>query len=201
MFKRTSLRIVSAVAGVVIASAVQLTPASAATGVDGFTILYASVGGGAHHCEEIGSDQYGNQAIVCADLYTQPAQDSQGNATYPYHAWAVAEAYCQNSSGVVVQCANITVGADLANAAQGIYATQYSVCGHSNGACPAAREYAVTSDEMYSSSANCSSEPNSSFDAWGLVAAGGTTVIELPQSAKNVTLGSNYSTGHYYICM
>jgi len=47
-----------------------MTPASAATGTDGFTILYASQGNIAHHCEVIGSDSYGSEAIVCVDILT-----------------------------------------------------------------------------------------------------------------------------------
>lgn len=47
-----------------------IAPASAATGVDGFTILYAAEGNTAHHREVIGSDSLGNEGVVCADILT-----------------------------------------------------------------------------------------------------------------------------------
>lgn len=200
MTMRSRMRLTAMLAGLVFAAVGGFSTAGAATGPGGFTILHAATRDGAHHCEIIGGDQYGNQAIICADLLTEPTLPGFTGPSDSYYVFAQAEAMCENSSGQLVQCANIKVGAELANVPSGIISVSTAVCGHADGACPVGRFETYTGTEDYSNSNGCASNGNSAFDVWGIVAAN-ATVIELPQSAKNVSLSSNFSTGHYYICM
>ncbi|MEY9863622.1 hypothetical protein ABH935_009275 [Catenulispora sp. GAS73] len=200
MTARARLRTAALLTGLALIATLGIPAANADTGSDGFPILYASVGQEAHKCEVIGSDQYGNQAVICADLMTIPTFDlSSNNVYYPYYVWAEAEALCQTSAGVVEQCANILVNAEVADGAVGAAGSSSSVCGHAAGACPVGRLTADTNFLSYNSSVGCSSDPH--YDVWGIVLGGGATVIELPKSGKNITLGSNFSTGHNWICM
>ena len=102
MPRRVAVRILSILAAVAAIIGVGFTPAYADTGPGGFTILHAAVGAHIHNCTVIGTDQYDNQAIVCADIFLPET------STYPYSVYAEVEAFCQNSSDVIVQCANIT---------------------------------------------------------------------------------------------
>lgn len=200
MTTRARLRTAALLAGLALIATLGIPTAGAATGSDGFPILYASVGQEAHKCEVVDSDQYGNQAVICADLITSPTFDiTSNNVYYPYYVWAEAEALCQTSAGVVEQCANIVVNAEVADASSGAAGSATKVCGHAAGACPVGRLTVDTNYLQYDSSVGCSSD--SPYDVWGLVLGGGATVIELPKSGKNVTLGSNFSTGHNWICM
>lgn len=168
-----------------------ITPASAATGTDGFTILYAGEGNVAHHCEVIGSDSYGSEAIVCVDILT-------GTESTDYWAHGQIEAFCQKN-GVTEQCAQVDVTGTWANGAGEDSGMGTWVCGHQFGACSTGRNYLTSSTMYYSSASGCSSEPNSIYDVWTVA----TTVefrIELPVSDSWIYLGSNYSTGHYYVC-
>jgi hypothetical protein len=180
--------ILFAVVGVTVAA---ITPASAATGTDGFTILYASEGNIAHHCEIIGSDSDGNEGIVCVDILTGTGSDY-------YWARAQIEAFCYNNSQPV-QCAQVDVTGTWANGADADSGIGQSVCGHQWGACSTGRNYFSGRAIYYTSASGCSSEPNSTYDVWTVATTPGTQ-IELPKSAKWVYLPSNYSTGHYYVC-
>jgi hypothetical protein len=210
MSRRTIFRLASLLAAIAAIFGLSLAPASAATGPDGFPIMYASEGGYAHNCTVIGSDQYGNQAVICADLLSGPSYDIVGDPIYPYYTWAGVEAYCQNSSDVIVQCAQINEDVSIADAVGDVgYDSQ--TCGHSYGACPSGRYTLYTSADgsyfTYYNSDDCATNPDSEFDAWSVVWGGGITYIELPQSDKTVYLGTgnandgeNESNGHYYQC-
>lgn len=213
MSKRTLFRLSSLLAAIAAMFSLGIAPAFADTGADGFTILYASQNDIAHKCNVIGSDKYGNEAVVCADLYTTDTLDL-GVDEYPYFAWAGVEAYCQNSSDVVVRCANIYESVSISDGAGDvIYAGQE--CGHAYGACPAGRYDDQTTTASggesgyleYDESDDCSTDPSSGFDVWSVAYGGGITSVELPESDKTVDLGSgnandgeNESTGHYYAC-
>lgn len=179
--------ILSAAAGMMMAA---VSPASAATGTDGFTILYASQGNIAHHCEVIGSDSYGSEAIVCADILT-------GTGSTDYWSRAQIEAFCYKN-GVTEQCAQVDVTGTWANGTGKNYGMGQWVCGHQFGACATGRNNVISGALYYSSASGCSSETNSTYDVWTVATQG--TEIELPVSAKWVYLGSNYSTGHYWVC-
>jgi hypothetical protein len=169
-----------------------VTPASAATGTDGFPILYAGEGNIAHNCEVIGSDSDGNEAIVCVDILT-------GTGSTDYWAQGRIEAFCYKN-GVTVQCAQVDVSGTWANGTGIDDGIGQWVCGHQFGACSAGRNYITAAwTNYYSSASGCSSEPNSTYDVWTVVTAG-LTGIELPVSGKWVYVGSNYSTGHHYVC-
>ncbi|WP_194909308.1 hypothetical protein [Catenulispora rubra] len=200
MTTRKRLRTAALLTGLALTTTLGIPTVGATTGAGGITILYASEFQRTHNCEVIGSDQYGNQAVVCVDLVTSPMWDTV-NVFYPYYVWAEAEAYCQTSAGVVEQCANIIVTAEVAQEPSGAAGSSAQVCGHAAGACPVGRLTAGTNQLSYNSSVGCSGDPNSGFDAWGIALGGAATVIELPKSGKNVTLSSNYGSGHYYICM
>src|ERR1700730_2373112 len=179
--------ILSAAAGMMMAA---VSPASAATGTDGFTILYASQGNIAHHCEVIGSDSYGSEAIVCVDILT-------GTGSTYYWSRAQIEAFCYKN-GVTEQCAQVDVTGTWANGSVKNYGMGQWVCGHQFGACATGRNNVISAALYYSSASGCSSETNSTYDVWTVATQG--TEIELPVSAKWVYLGSNYSTGHYWVC-
>jgi hypothetical protein len=214
MPKRTLLRLASLLAGITAILGLTLAPAYADTGTGGITILYASQDQSVHKCNVIGSDQYGNTAVVCTDLYIVPSFDGASNTPlYPYFVSAGVEAYCQNSADVVVQCANIIESEAVADAAGDVvYASKN--CGHSSGACPAGRytDYTTTNGTddgylEYDESDDCATNPDSAFDVWSVVWGDGVTSIELPKSDKTVYLGSgnandgsNESSGHYYAC-
>ena len=173
--------------------------ASAATGVEGFTILDASAGNEAHVCHILGTDDDYHEAIVCVDINTKVSGDQvliQGQL----------EAYCQDDNGTVVQCANIMDGGEISSTG-GVWSSYAADCGHSLGPCPTGREYAHSSwmgDGTESGESGCAS--NTSEALWS-IAVGVSTTIELPGSDDSYTLsntgpndGANESTGHYYIC-
>lgn len=140
-----------------------------------------------HVCEVIGSDSYGNQAVVCTDLL---ANDYGGG----YTAQVRTEAYCQDAGTDLVQCANITVTNETAYApASGGIVTSADFsdrCGHGSGSCPATRFYA-TGFEVPTNLPACVAA------AWGVteVTSPGTSV-ELPVSDKTIRLPGNYGTPH-----
>jgi hypothetical protein len=175
------------------------TSASAATGVDGFTILNASAGNEAHVCHILGTDDDYHEAIVCVDINTKVSGDEvliQGQV----------ESYCQDDNGTVVQCANIMSGGEISSAG-GVWSEYAADCGHSLGSCPTGREYAYSSwmgDGTEAGESGCAS--NTAEAIWSIALGVGTT-IELPGSDDSYTLsntdpndGVNESTGHYYIC-
>jgi hypothetical protein len=182
-------------------------PASAATGADGFSILYASQGDTAmaHKCGVVGSAD-GYQAVVCADIVTSEVTPSD------YYSYGQIWAYCQKGSGstaVNVQCAQVEFDGTFADAAEGVRGTVGSwVCGHQYGACSTSRnELSMYNSRIqYTSNSGCGSDPNTNHDVWTNVDQGAE--IELPVSDKWVYLesgsgandGSNFSTGHYYVC-
>jgi hypothetical protein len=169
-------------------------PANAATGPDGFTILYASQGQGAHKCEVVGTrDQYGNEGVVCADLFT--SSDGAGH----YFVRGNVETYCQNSANVVVQCAGMESVSWLTAGNSVSTHTPIFGCGHAAGACPVGRLNNYTDGFEYSTNSGCTSNPDSLNQVWNIDWIAGT-FIELPKSDKTVTPSANWSTGHYYIC-
>jgi hypothetical protein len=170
---------------------IAMPSASASTGTDGFTILYASQGNVAHRCEVIGSDSYGSQAIVCVDILT-------GTGSTDYWARGRIEAFCYKN-GATEQCAQVDITGTWASGAGILSGMGQWVCGHQYGACTTGRPSITSSAEFYGSGSGCSSLPNSTYDLW-TVADQGTTGIELPVSGKWIYLGANFSTGHYYVC-
>jgi hypothetical protein len=212
MPKRTLIRLASLLGGTAAILGLTLAPAYADTGTGGFPILYASQAGLAHNCNVIGSDQYGNKAVVCADLDSFPSFDGFSNIPeYPYYAYSGVEAYCMNSADVDVQCANITEAVSTVDAV-GDAANASLNCGHAAGPCPTGRLSVYTAAAgadifVYYNSDDCATTPDSGFDVWTVVWGDGETSIELPQSDKTVYLGSgnandgsNESNGHYYVC-
>jgi hypothetical protein len=211
MKARWHMRLAAFVLSLIAGSTLGLTPANAGSvnGVGGIPILYAVPANGtanqAHVCKVIGTDKYGNQAVVCVNL-TVLVNGGPGTPL-PYGVTAQAVLYCQNSSNAKVQCANIGERVQLADAASGVDFTENNICGHTNLACPVAGLSAQTGMMSYTSiTPACESDPNSGYDDWALV-VGGVTVIELPGSDQNVTLdssnandGSNFSSGHHYAC-
>jgi hypothetical protein len=171
-------------------------PASAATGPDGFTILYASQGNIAHQCNVIGQAD-GYQAVVCADVLT-------GTGSTYYWIEGQVEAYCQTTSGVAVRCAQVDAAGRLSSGTGGDNPVGTWVCGHQYGQCSAGRNTIRTAAWYIYSASGCAS--SASAAVW-MVAWGGLTQIELPVSDEWVTLGSgnandgsNESSGHVYVC-
>jgi hypothetical protein len=139
-----------------------------------------------HVCTVIGSDSYGNQAIVCTDLLSN---DYGGG----YTAQVRTEVYCQDLATDLVACANITVSNETAYAGPGgtitsaVFADR---CGHSSGNCPATRFYA-TGFEVPANLPACVA------GAWGVTLSSSQgTSVELPESDKTLPLPVNYGTPH-----
>jgi serine/threonine-protein kinase len=180
------------------------TPAPTGTPDDyGFTILDSSVSEEVHHCEQLGIDRQGYQAIVCFDIDTYP---SGGD----YYATGKVEAYCQTIAGTVVACPQITLRGSFTEGVEGSTLTQETwTCGGSSAACPAGRwvQTLTTFKWSDSNSANCSNGTTLTTDVWANV-VGPTTQIELPVSDATYTLnasdggtdGADYSSGHYWVC-
>lgn len=188
-----------------------VSPANAGSvnGAGGIPILYAVPANGtvnqAHVCKVIGTDKYGNQAVVCVNLTV--LVDGGAGSALPYDVTAQAVLLCHNRSNANVQCANISERVELADAVDGVDLTENNICGHTNGACPVTGLSAQTGVMAYTSiTPACESNPVSVYDTWAFI-VGGVTVIELPESGQNVTLdsgnandGSNFSSGHHYAC-
>jgi hypothetical protein len=217
MSRSFAVRVLSILAGMMFIVGIGFTPAYADTGQDGFTVLYASSPFSqniTHGCAVLGTDRFGNQAVECVDLDVLPNFDDYGEPNYPYFAAAGVEAYCQNSSGAVIQCANISESVSLENGlGQFHYVSQQ--CGHSNGSCPPSSRYidfadagGTDSNFTYYDSSNCSKYADSNFQVYAVVWGGAGNVIELPQSDMSIALGNgaganddgNLSNGHYYAC-
>lgn len=140
-----------------------------------------------HVCKVIGSDPYGNQAVVCTDLLAN-------NYGGGYTAQVRTEAYCLDAGTGLVQCANITVTNETAyEQASGGTVTSADFsdrCGHSSGSCPATRFY-VTGFEVPTNVPACVAM------AWGVTEASGPgTSVQLPKSDKTIPLPGNYGTPH-----
>jgi hypothetical protein len=143
-----------------------------------------------HVCEQIGSDVYGNQAIICTDLMQQAYYNSSG--LIGYDVAARTEAICENSADAVVQCSNITVANEAAGAADpGTYTSPVyrQACGHTNPNCPAGRYY-VDGYTLNGQPEMCVGE------VWGVTLAEGDTSIQLPKSDTTIDLPANYGTPH-----
>jgi hypothetical protein len=170
-------------------------PASATTGVDGFTVLYATRGNVAHHCQVIGGAN-GYQAVICEDLLT-------GASDGEYYVEGQIEAYCQTTSGAPVKCAAITAGGVLGQGANPPDPTGWVNCGAAAGAtqaCPGGRLDVQTVPYWYSSTTGCDSYPNSNFDVW-MVAEAYDVGINVPGGGQTFFANTQgYETGHYYIC-
>jgi serine/threonine-protein kinase len=180
------------------------TPAPTGTPDDyGFTILDASASQEVHHCEQLGIDRLGYQAIICFDIDTYPSGSN-------YFATGEVEAYCQTIAGAAVQCPQITLTGSFTEGVEGSTLIQKTwTCGGSAAACPDGRwvQPITTFEWSDANSANCSNGLTLTTDVWTNV-VDPTTSIELPNSDATYTLnssdggtdGNDYSSGHYWIC-
>ena len=180
------------------------TPAPTGTPDDyGFAILDSSISQEVHHCEQLGIDRQGYQAIICFDIDTYPSGAN-------YYATGKVEAYCQTTAGTVVACPQITLRGSFTEGMEGSTLIQQTwTCGGSAAACPDGRWVQVLTTFEWSdaNSANCSNGTTLTTDVWTEV-VGATTQIELPVSDATYTLnasdggtdGDAYSSGHYWVC-
>jgi len=169
----------------------------------GFTILDASASQEVHHCEQLGIDRLGFQAIICFDINTYPSGSN-------YFATGEVEAYCQTIAGAAVQCPQITLTGSFTEGVEGSTLIQKTwTCGGSAAACPDGRwvQPITTFEWSDSNSADCSNGLTLTTDVWTNV-VDPTTSIELPNSDAVYTLnssdggtdGNDYSSGHYWVC-
>ena len=184
-------------------------PANAATGPDGFPILYADSGNVVHQCEVIGSD-YGPaytgstpttlDAVVCVDIDT--TYDSAG-----YYATGAVEAFCEENDNAseTFPCPIINIDSIFANADNGATTASYNC----EDNCGGGRPTLYTATFSYTGGADCTS--SSGHDVWS--EATGDTTIYLPAysdglyydniysiSPNGANDGTNYSSGHYWVC-
>ena len=170
-----------------------IMPASAATGPDGFTILYADSGNIVHQCGVIGEDQYGEQAVVCVDINTYG--DSSG-----YYATGAVEAYCQEGNPeTTVACQGIYIDGLLANADSGATTNTYK-CYED---CGGGREIFSVATYSYTGGHDCTS--SSGHDVWA--EALGDTEVDINGASDNTVSDSSFandngahSTGHFWVC-
>lgn len=194
------LAILAASIGMMMASA---PPGNAATGADGFTILYASSDNFAHKCNVLVSDDGGYQAVVCADVLTYEGATD-------YYAYARGEVFCQYlalSGTEIIPCESMSVNVSLETGA-GATGTYSETCyAGTSDPCPNGRLYASTRNWVYATdipSGQCSDNVNSSYQVWGVV--WGDSWIQLPNgdywevNDGQANDGANQSTGHYFVC-
>ena len=173
------------------------TSATADTGVDGFTIIHGDAKTQVHHCIVAGGDIYGNEAVICVDINSSIWWDPQNGGQYWGTGQAQTEAMCERNN-VLEACESIAVRGEYATPLEN--QTYGSGCGTSIGdaPCGSGRLYGYSKTFATSPNYNCGSAPDSNADVWSLAVQPGT-IWQLPSGAF-VTLGSNYSTGHYYVC-
>jgi len=183
--------------------------ASADTGPDGFTILYADSGDIVHHCEIIGSD-YGEpytgsapttlEAVVCVDINTY-------GGSAGYYATGAVEAFCEENDNAseTFPCPMINIHGIFANGDSPATTASYNCDGDCGGGRPTS--YTATYD--YTGGADCTS--SSGHDVWS--EAAGNTTIYLPTYSDGLVYdslyevatggandGANYSSGHFWVC-
>jgi hypothetical protein len=167
-------------------------PASAATGPYGFTILDADSGNMVHTCKLLGGDKAGYQAVVCVNITTGPASNG-------YWAEGSVEAYCQTETGIAVACAQMQVDAITVNGASGSEVEATYACNVTS--CPDGRETLPVTTYVYTGGHDCTS--SAGHDMWAEI-LGQTTIWtgsgEFVVSQDGASDGSNYSSGHYWIC-
>jgi hypothetical protein len=190
------------VIGMAITALVCITSAaSASTGAGGIPILDAMNGDEAHACNVIGTDQYGNKGVVCADIFTIDL----GSEAY---GTAAVELICENSASVVVRCAGTETTGEFTDV-DGTYDYYSFSCGNpwGGGTCSSGRNtvdgpgWALNHENTV-----CGTFTGQSSHVWS-IALGYLTQIRLPQSGKVVELetgnandGYNESSGHRYVC-
>jgi hypothetical protein len=175
-----------------------------ATAPNGMSILYVSNGGGAHTCHVIGTVD-GYSGVVCADLRTSPCFELVCPNT-EYQVEAGVEVYCQNSAGVVVECASAVTIADLGQESKNVSGAGFNCTAGTSTPCSSGRNIIWTGPATLTESAPaCYSNPSGPNAVWGTAA--NTTEIRLPVSGQWVQLstsspndGQYESTGHVYIC-
>lgn len=148
----------------------------------------ASVGlvGGVHACKDLGNDGT-THGVVCADMYAATDSDGVDVDVFPG-----AEAVCQNSGGAT-QCADVklTINVDFGDGFQGT--KDLEVCGHSNGSCASGdRNYWVGPDGYRIPRGGGA---GTASDVWTVIWPGSD--IELPGSAKFVTLPGTFGSQHH----
>ena len=180
-------------------------PASADTGPDGFTILYADSGNMVHNCEILGSDTDPGyvtdgsdvyQAVVCVDIQTGAESDG-------YFATGQVEAYCQTNGGVAVPCTEVYIDGVFANADANSPDSEEEATFHcEDGHCVGSRNLDPIWTKTYVGGADCTS--SSGHDVWD--EALGATYIGIPGGdIFSVQLfgandGASYSSGHFWVC-
>jgi hypothetical protein len=199
---RKSVKAASAIFMAITALVCITSAANAATGAGGIPILDALYGNQAHRCNVIGSDQYGNKGVVCADIFTTD------DSTWAYGTAAI-ELICENSAGAVVQCAGAETTGEFADI-DGTTSNYYSyTCGHPWGgpACAGGRNVVDgPSWQLDRIGWSCGTYVGETSHVWS-IALGYLTQIRLPESGKVVELetgnandGYNESSGHNYVC-
>jgi hypothetical protein len=142
-----------------------------------------------HDCDIIGADQYGNEAVHCADTIAQGFPDRTV-------VWGQNQVLCQNWAKQLVECAGIqeTPALCLATTPTSCASGPRGVCGVRYGHSPCGVRRVTN---------NSSSNPVRIVDpvcpeVWGESL---NAVVVLPQSGKTVGgTGYNSSANHFYVC-
>jgi hypothetical protein len=193
--------LIAAVVMAVAALFASVTPANAATGPYGFTILHADAGNEAHHCEALGPglDVHDNdsEAYVCVDIDTS-ATDTGYRATGAIEAWC----YADPDGGFYTACPEIHVNGFFANASSGASNFSWSC----DGNCLSTGRNIIYSTSINYTDANCTS--NAVNQVWTAL-TGSTSISLFTQigsfatysiAADGANDGTGYSSGHYWIC-
>jgi hypothetical protein len=167
-------------------------------------VLY--VPNASHSCEAFNGDNIGNIGIICADLVTGK------NANGTYWVQPQAEAICENSQDVIVQCANVKIVFELVGPSGTIGATEES-CGHApyplcaNPANSSGRNIWGVGEgigETFTNNINnCSGNVDLPTQVQTVILTSGygsETDFEMPTSGADAPLEANFGGGHYFIC-
>jgi hypothetical protein len=151
-----------------------------------------------HKCVQIGpADQFGNTAIECADVFVITSSSSPETILVR----PVIEAYCQNASNALVQCANVNGEVELANGAGTVSGQTQDICGHSSGSCdiPGSSDGSFRNEfpGTETTLTGCGGT-GTAHEVWAVDLAG--VAIELPRSDATRTSGSNFASNHAVIC-
>ena len=172
-------------------SANVIKPTVTASGIKTYVVTEAGYLSGIHTCTELGTDPYGHEAIVCANMWAQP-----GSGGTILVAPAI-QAYCQvGSTDTDVTCANIDESMAVGLGSGGTAGGGSAGCGHSLGSCPANQKYTVIGVGQ-PVSGNCKGI-HTQDEVWTVIKE--NTSVELPVSDETWVLSSNLSSQHALIC-
>jgi hypothetical protein len=166
------------VAAALVGATALSTPALAAPAATPHAIV-TKTGIYGHTCKALGNDRR-YQGVVCSEILVANLTDGSTRV------YGEAEVVCETLKGSApVQCANGTVWFGYVWTDGGHADLEH--CGHSFGPCDTPRELFVSAEPLVVPNGFCVEVHGR---IWWLLGNGPTTTIELPKSAKNVSMAT-----------